>query len=182
LQYFYSHFRINIWTEYGYRDAFNIGQGWYDTDELGIDQGPIVIMIENYRSRRYGICSCSNAEIQRGLQRAGFVQLPFMGAQPAIRSFARDFQPFMDCPPSGRYYQSSTRLTSSTGFPSRDLFQATHNSGSFTWFDTGPPVTASLPLLRLSASFSGVPVWQPTDRAPDFIGAGLTSSGDSGGY
>ncbi|HWY76321.1 MAG TPA: glucoamylase family protein, partial [Verrucomicrobiae bacterium] len=72
LLYFYSHFRPRIWTAFSFRDAFNLGQGWYDTDELGIDQGPIVIMIENYRTQRPWKLFMQNAEAQRGLQQAGF--------------------------------------------------------------------------------------------------------------
>ena len=78
LRYFYSHYRPHIWTAYGFRDAFNIGAQWYDTDELGIDQGPIVIMIENYRNQRVWRLFMQNEEVQRGLQRAGFVPLPFV--------------------------------------------------------------------------------------------------------
>ena len=67
-------------------DSFNRTQQWYDTDELGIDQGPIVIMIENYRTQRVWRLFMQNPEIQRGLQLAGFVPLPFIAlavsAQP----------------------------------------------------------------------------------------------------
>lgn len=87
LAYFYTHYRPHIWTAYGFRDAFNIGQGWYDVDELGIDQGPIIIMIENYRTQRPWQQFMRNPEVQAGLQRAGFISLPFMNlsiqAQPA---------------------------------------------------------------------------------------------------
>ena len=76
LDYFYSHYRPHSWTAYGFRDAFNIRAQWYDTDELGIDQGPIVIMIENYRTQRVWRLFMQNKEVQRGLQRAGFVSLP----------------------------------------------------------------------------------------------------------
>src|SRR5664279_2370066 len=81
LRAFYSRSRPRIWTAYGFRDAFNTGAGWYDTDELGIDQGPIVIMIENYRTQRVWQLFMRNAEVQRGLQRAGFVPLPFIAAR-----------------------------------------------------------------------------------------------------
>ena len=78
LEYMYNQYRPLIWTAYGFRDAFNLRLPWYDTDELGIDQGPIVIMIENYRTQRVWNLFMQNAEIQRGLQRAGFVTLPFV--------------------------------------------------------------------------------------------------------
>jgi hypothetical protein len=79
LEYFYSHFRTHIWTFNGFRDAFNLGAQWYDTDELGIDQGPIVIMIENYRTQRVWRLFMQNEEIQRGMQTAGFITLPYVG-------------------------------------------------------------------------------------------------------
>jgi hypothetical protein len=39
-----------IWGKYGFVDAFNLTVNWFDKDYLGIDQGPIVLMIENYRN------------------------------------------------------------------------------------------------------------------------------------
>ena len=77
LRYFYDHGRPRLWTAYGFSDAFNSGAQWYGPDELGIDQGPIVIMIENYRTQRVWQLFMRNEEIQRGLQRAGFVPLTF---------------------------------------------------------------------------------------------------------
>jgi hypothetical protein len=143
LQYFYSHFRISIWSEYGYRDAFNIGQGWYDSDELGIDQGPIVIMIENYRTQRVWHLFMQNAEIQRGLQRAGFVPLPFMAtslqAQPAQAGMNLSWTAS-----AGRFYQVEYSPDLFTWAFSPGFVQAT-NSGTFNWLDTGPPVTVSAP-------------------------------------
>ncbi len=48
------------------------GQGWYDTDYLGIDQGPILAMIENWRSELVWRTLRDNPHIVRGLTRAGF--------------------------------------------------------------------------------------------------------------
>lgn len=76
LRYFYDHFRRNIWTPYGFRDAFNQAAHWWDADELGIDEGPIVLMIENYRTQGVWRRFMRNQAVQRGLQRAGFVGLP----------------------------------------------------------------------------------------------------------
>jgi hypothetical protein len=46
--------------------------GWYDTDYLGIDQGPIVAMIENHRSELIWRTMKKNPHVIRGLRRAGF--------------------------------------------------------------------------------------------------------------
>jgi hypothetical protein len=75
-----------IYGEYGFVDAFNpsfhvhtplrtgklLPMGWVDTEYLGIDQGPIVLMIENWRSDFVWNVMKKNPYIRRGLQRAGF--------------------------------------------------------------------------------------------------------------
>ena len=57
---------------YGFTDGMNVGRGWFDTDVLGIDQGPILIMIENYRTGSVWNRFMQNPEITTGLTRAGF--------------------------------------------------------------------------------------------------------------
>jgi hypothetical protein len=76
-----------LFTTYGFLDAFNptyrfggslpagrivSGAGWFDTDYLGIDQGPILLMIENYRSGLLWRLMRTSDYIRRGLLRAGF--------------------------------------------------------------------------------------------------------------
>jgi hypothetical protein len=69
-----------VWSEFGFFDAFNptfvtpaTGPGgWVDRDYLGIDQGPIVIMIENLRNGFIWNLMKKNAYIVQGLKRAGF--------------------------------------------------------------------------------------------------------------
>ncbi len=68
-----------LWTKYGFMDAFNLSyitdttpNGWVDHDYLGIDQGPIVIMIENLRSELVWNVMKKNPYIKNGLKRAGF--------------------------------------------------------------------------------------------------------------
>jgi hypothetical protein len=48
------------------------GLGWFDTDYLGIDQGPILAMIENHRSELVWKTMRKNPHLVRGLRRAGF--------------------------------------------------------------------------------------------------------------
>ena len=70
------------WGPYGLRDAFNVSvaPSWYDTDYLGIDQGPIVLMIENYTLGSIWNRFMRNADILNGLQRANFT--PVLDVQP----------------------------------------------------------------------------------------------------
>ena len=140
---FYSRFRIHIWTAYGFRDAFNIGAGWYDTDELGIDQGPIVIMIENYRTQRVWQLFMQNDVVQRGLQRAGFVPLPFVALKVQALPVQNIISLAWDAA-AGRTYQVefSTDLVSWFASPTGEVI-ATGPTAS--WTDGGPPDTAALP-------------------------------------
>jgi hypothetical protein len=62
-----------LWGPYGFKDAFNPTQSWYGTDYIGIDQGPIVIMIENYRTGSTWKRMMSNPYVLAGLTGAGFV-------------------------------------------------------------------------------------------------------------
>jgi hypothetical protein len=76
-----------IYSRYGFLDSFNPsfeydvalhhgrrvpGFGWVDNDYLGIDQGPIIAMIENHRSDLVWHVMRGNPHIRRGLERAGF--------------------------------------------------------------------------------------------------------------
>jgi len=71
----YHRYGPNIYSTYGFLDSFNPsfgGTGWFDGYYLGIDQGPILAMIENYRSGLVWRVMHENLYIQRGLKRAGF--------------------------------------------------------------------------------------------------------------
>jgi hypothetical protein len=68
----WNSYHAQLWGPYGFRDAFNLTDNWWDTDVLGIDQGPIVVMIENYLNGRVWDRIRQNPQIQTGLSRAGF--------------------------------------------------------------------------------------------------------------
>lgn len=51
LKFFYYTLGDKLWGDYGFYDSFNLTQGWFATSTLAIDQGPIVVMIENHRSK-----------------------------------------------------------------------------------------------------------------------------------
>ncbi|HEY4212945.1 MAG TPA: glucoamylase family protein [Steroidobacteraceae bacterium] len=62
-----------IWGRYGFTDAFCESRGWYADTFLAIDQGPIIIMMENYRTGLLWKLFMSVPEVQTGLRRLGFV-------------------------------------------------------------------------------------------------------------
>ena len=72
LRYMYATYRTRLWGPYGFKDAFNPTQQWFAPAYLAIDQGPIVLMIENYRTGRIWHVVMQHRAIQRGLARAGF--------------------------------------------------------------------------------------------------------------
>ncbi len=61
-----------VFGKYGPYDAFSIGEEWYPRAYLAIDQGPIVCMIENYRSGLLWDLFMGNADVKQGLDRLGF--------------------------------------------------------------------------------------------------------------
>ena len=140
----YTSYRTKLWTESGFHDAFNIAKNYWDTDELGIDQGPIVVMIENYRTQRVWRLFMQNPEIPRGLQHAGFVPLSgvvaTLHAVPAQKAFNLSWSAT-----NGHGYQVeyAPDLRSSWSV-SPGLAMAT-NSGLLNWLDAGPPATATPP-------------------------------------
>lgn len=72
LRHFYEQLGDKIWSEYGFVDAFNETQNWYATSHLAIDQGPIIVMIENHRTGLLWNLFMSCPEVQKGLKKLGF--------------------------------------------------------------------------------------------------------------
>ncbi len=72
LKHFYYVLGSRIWGEYGFYDAFSEQYHWYPQKYLAIDQGPEVIMIENYRSGLLWNLFMSAPEIKAGLKSLGF--------------------------------------------------------------------------------------------------------------
>jgi hypothetical protein len=144
LRYFYDRYRRNIWTGYGFRDAFSLRANWWATDVLGIDQGPILIMIENYRNQRVWRRFMRNEEIRRGLQRAGFVPLPFMESLLRPLPGANAARLAWDAT-LGQTYQVEFSPNLETWFFS-PTGQLTAPGSLAAWVDSGPPATPSPPL------------------------------------
>jgi hypothetical protein len=74
LRHFLTRHGARIWSRYGFTDAFNETRGWYADTFLAIDQGPIIVMIENYRSGLLWSLFMSIPEIKAGLAKLGFIR------------------------------------------------------------------------------------------------------------
>jgi len=72
IRHFYYLLGDKLWGSYGFYDAFDITRGWWASSYLAIDQGPIVVMIENHRSALLWNLFMSHPEVREGLTRLGF--------------------------------------------------------------------------------------------------------------
>lgn len=71
LKHFYYDLGYKLWDIYGFRDAFNISQNWVANIYMGLNQAPITVMIENYRTGFIWDLFMSNPEIQSMLKATG---------------------------------------------------------------------------------------------------------------
>lgn len=72
LKFFYYKLGDRLWGPYGFYDAFNLTEGWTANSYLAIDQGPIVVMIENYRTGLLWDLFMSSPEAQAGATKLSF--------------------------------------------------------------------------------------------------------------
>lgn len=72
LKFFYYVLGDKLWKEYGFVDAFSLKELWYANSFLAIDQGPIVVMIENYRTGLIWNLFTSCPEVKNGMRNLGF--------------------------------------------------------------------------------------------------------------
>ncbi len=73
LYHLYREYGDRIWGKMGFRDAFNLNEDWFAQSYLAIDQGPIILMIENYRTGLLWNNFMANPEIKTMMDAIGFV-------------------------------------------------------------------------------------------------------------
>lgn len=72
MRFFYFFLGDKIWGEYGFIDAFSLDRPWFSNSYLAIDQGPMIIMIENHRSGLLWNLFTSCPEVKSGMKKLGF--------------------------------------------------------------------------------------------------------------
>lgn len=72
LRHFYYDLGDRLWSEYGFIDGFSESHNWYAKSHLAIDQGPIIVMIENYRTGLIWKLFMQIPDIQNGIRKLGF--------------------------------------------------------------------------------------------------------------
>jgi hypothetical protein len=72
LRFFYYKLGDKLWGQYGFYDSFNLNDDWFASSDLAIDEGPIIDMIENYRSGLLWNLFMSCPEVKTGMKNLGF--------------------------------------------------------------------------------------------------------------
>ncbi|MCI1778347.1 MAG: Ig-like domain-containing protein [Bacteroidales bacterium] len=73
MRFFYYKLGDKIFGDYGFIDAFNLSANWFDTNmNLAIDEGPIIIMLENYRTGLIWNTFMKDEDVKHGLAKLGF--------------------------------------------------------------------------------------------------------------
>jgi hypothetical protein len=72
MRHFYYELGNRLWGPYGFYDAFSLQHGWFPQRYLAIDQGPIVVMIENHRTGLLWDLFMTAPEVKEGLRRLDF--------------------------------------------------------------------------------------------------------------
>ena len=72
LEFFYYQLGDRLWGDYGFYDAFNLTENWFANSYLAIDQGPIILMIENHRTALLWDLFMKDEEVKAGLDKLNF--------------------------------------------------------------------------------------------------------------
>lgn len=72
MRFFYYKLGDRLFGQYGFKDAFDLDRNWFADSYLAIDQGPILVMIENQRSGLVWNMLMKNQDIRSGLEKLGF--------------------------------------------------------------------------------------------------------------
>ncbi len=76
LRIMYERYGAQLWGRYGFSNAFNVDQAWWDQDVIAIDLGITLLMIENKRSELVWRTFMSNPTISQAMGDVGFHQVP----------------------------------------------------------------------------------------------------------
>jgi len=78
LKFFYYKLGDKVWKQYGFVDAFSLKDLWYADSFLAIDQGPEIVMIENYRSGLIWNLLTSCPEVKNGMKNVLGFTAPYL--------------------------------------------------------------------------------------------------------
>ncbi len=121
LKHFYQAFGDKLWGRYGFRDSFNLKYNWFAPDTLAIDQGALLLAIENHRSGLIWETFSLSGVPLRAFQRARFQGF----AAPSALNVLEDFEDFNLWSPERTV--GWWDIDGSTVYRRRTVVRATHN-------------------------------------------------------
>lgn len=74
LKNYYRNYGSFLWGEYGFRDAFNLTANWVSPIFMGLNQGPVTVMIENWRSGFVWNLFMSHPDVKKGLKKLNSIR------------------------------------------------------------------------------------------------------------
>jgi len=86
MKHWYAKHGNELWGRYGFADSFNLDRDFFAADAFGINQGPTVLMLENYRSGLIWKLFMARPEVEKGMKAAGFGSAD--GKKPAASAAA----------------------------------------------------------------------------------------------
>ncbi len=95
---YYSKYRTELWGQYGFADSFNLDRDFFAPDAYGINVGPTVLMIENFRSGLIWKLFMSRPEVKKGMKAAGFGGAAARAPEPAVElaTYFLNKRPFLE--------------------------------------------------------------------------------------
>jgi hypothetical protein len=113
-----------LWGKYGFGDAFNLDRDWVAQEVLGIDQGPLLLMIENFRSELLWRIFMRDPRMTQAMERMGF--------RPGALAFRLAKRPLIRIPRAATAMHVDGNLSEwNFSFPLRLEAPAHHEVGSF---------------------------------------------------
>ncbi len=136
LKYYYTAYGNKLWKTYGFVGAFNPQSGWVDTDYVSIDQGIILLMLENKRNALIWQTFMRNKNVIRALSNANFSGFG-ASSDITIESFEEDgfWNPdtalgWWDADGAAVYNRSASEDPSHGGFES---MKVEYSKNNFPW-------------------------------------------------
>jgi hypothetical protein len=162
----YRTYGENLWGVYGFKDSFNPQQNWFASSYLAIDQGPILGMIENYRTGLLWNNFMKNPEIAPMLAAVGFTADTTTSVENEISEIPTEFRlrgnypnPFnpstnlvFDLPVSGKVKIGIYDALGNRVFEQEEIFQAGKNE--FHWSGTttsGKQIPSGVYVYRINS-------------------------------
>jgi len=75
LKNYYYNYGEFLWGEYGFRDAFSLDENWCSEIYMGLNQAPMVVMIENFRTGLIWKLFMNCGDVQQGLKKLALVSV-----------------------------------------------------------------------------------------------------------